>query len=143
MAAEAPDTPSLESLLAQAEAILGQLQALQAAFGEYLDRLADLDWTALAAADKLAGTPKFLIERTITDARNVLVTGQQDLADILRAAAAPDEEFVNRLTAMVRLYSDAPNDIRNRYLRLTTWVSRINESLQDRGEPPLLSPSAS
>jgi hypothetical protein len=110
---------------------------LQQEYGGYVEQLAAVDWAALAQHGKLAGVPKFLIERTIIDARNVLTNGLHDLTNILQEAPAPVDEFVERVRALVRLYTDTPSDLRHRYQRLTGWMARINQDMQQRGEPPL------
>jgi hypothetical protein len=102
-----------------------------------VEQLAAVDWSALAQQGKLAGIPKFLIERTIIDARNVLTNGLHDLANIIQEVPAPSDEFVERVRALVRLYTDTPSDLRHRYQRLTGWMARINQAMQQHGEPPL------
>jgi hypothetical protein len=133
----------LPTLLAQAEDLLRQLQALQQECGTYLEQLATVDWATLAQQGKLAGIPKFTIERTIIDARNVLNSGLRDLAGILRVPQESGhsqdalDEFAGRVRAMVRLYADTPTDMRHRYQRLTTWMAKIDQALQQHGQSPL------
>ena len=127
----------LPALRAQAEDILRQLQALQNEAGIFLGQLETVDWSALAEQGKLAGFPKFLIQRAITDARHVLVTGEQDLTEILTLARGSDHDLQERLQALVRLYADTPDDIRNRCRRLTGWLSMIDEVLQQQRDAPL------
>jgi hypothetical protein len=146
MAAAEPGKPSapgsgpqheLSALLARARDILQHLQALEQEFGDYLEQLAAVDWSVLAQQGKLAGIPKFLLERTITDARHVLSTGQQDLDGMLREAQEPTDDSIERVQAIIRLYTDTPEDIHNRCQRLTAWQIRIDQALQQHGEPPL------
>jgi hypothetical protein len=127
----------LSALLAQAGDLLRELQALQQGFGTVLEQLAAVDWATLAQQGKLAGIPKFTIERTIVDARNVLANGQQDLTAILRQAQEPIDDLAERVGAMIRLYTDTPTDIRHRCQRLSAWLAQINQALEQRGEPPL------
>jgi hypothetical protein len=116
---------------------LRELQTLQQGFGTALEQLAAVDWATLARQGQLAGIPKFTIERTITDARNVLANGQQDLADILRLAQEPVDDLPERVGALIRLYTDTPTDIRHRCQRLSVWLAQINQTLAQGGEPPL------
>ncbi|HEY7494309.1 MAG TPA: hypothetical protein VIH59_24810 [Candidatus Tectomicrobia bacterium] len=127
----------LPALLAQAGDLLRELQTLQQGFGTTLEQLAAVDWGTLAQQGKLAGIPKFTIERTIVDARNVLANGQQDLVDILRLAQEPIDDLAERVGAIIRLYTDTPTDIRHRCQRLSAWLAQINQALEQRGEPPL------
>jgi hypothetical protein len=127
----------LQAMLGEAERLLHELRALAEQFGALIEQLAGVDWNTLAQQGKLAGIPRFLLVRTITDARNVLTTGQQDLTAILAAAATPDDEFAERLRAMVRLYADTPVDIHNRCQKLLQWLTTIDAGLQQRGEVPL------
>jgi hypothetical protein len=133
----------LPTLLAQAEELLGQLQALQQRYGTYLEQLTTVNWAALAQQGHLAGIPKFRIERTITDARNVLSGGLRDITAVLQLAQEPRpnqeavDKFVERVRALVRLYTDTPADMRSRCQRLMAWVSQIDAALQQQGEPPL------
>jgi hypothetical protein len=120
----------LRTLCAEAAEILHALQEIQQEFGAYLEQLATVDWAALAQQGKLAGVPKFMIERTITDARNVLANGLKDLADILRQAQEPGEDTVERLQAFMRLYVDTPGDLRTRQQRLMHWMARIEAAPQ-------------
>jgi hypothetical protein len=135
--------PELPTLLAQAEELLRSLQALQQACGTYLEQLTTVDWGGLAQQGKLAGLPKFTIERTIIDARNVLTNGLQDLTTILQAARQPMDDqaalddVVARLRALIRLYADTPTDMRNRHQRLLGWLDKIDQAMQQRGELPL------
>jgi hypothetical protein len=133
----------LPTLLIQAEELLGQLQALQQAYGTYLEQLAAVNWEALALQGYLAGIPKFRIERTIADARNVLSGGLRDITNILQLGQEPlpDQDavtkFVERVRALLRLYTDTPADMRRRYQRLMAWVAQIDAALQQQGETPL------
>jgi hypothetical protein len=127
----------LLGLLTQAGELLRELQALQQGCGAALEQLAAVDWATLAQQGKLAGIPKFTVERTIVDARNVLANGQQDLAAMLRLAQEPGDDLAERVSAMIRLYTDTPTDIRHRCQRLSAWLTQINQALQQRGEPPL------
>ena len=127
----------LPALLAQAEDILRQLQALQQKVGTYLEQLSTVEWSALAEQGMLAGVPKFLIERTITDARHVLASGQQVLAEVLSQAQEPVDDLAERLQAMIRLYTDTPEDMRTRCRRLTAWLAKIDAALQQHGQQPL------
>src|SRR4029450_8221191 len=133
----------LSILRIQVEDLLRQLQALQQEYGISLEERAAVDWSTLAQQGKLAGIPKFTIERTITDARNVLNSGLRHLTDILQV---PQEslhgqealdEYAARLRALVRLYTDTPADMRQRYQRLTAWVAQIDQAMQQHGDPPL------
>ena len=91
----------------------------------------------------LAGTPRLAIERTIEDARNVLSSGREALALVLQQAgdpemvANPDLDIPGRLRAVIRLYADTPNDMRNRCQRLTAWLTAIAQAQQRAGETPL------
>jgi hypothetical protein len=134
---EVRPSQDLPALLAQAGDLLGELQALQQRFGTALEQLAAVDWATLAQQGKLVGIPKFTIERTIVDARNVLANGQQDLAAILRLAQEPIDNLAERVGAMIRLYTDTPADMRHRCQRLSAWLTQINLALEQRGEPPL------
>jgi hypothetical protein len=145
MAAGASDAspPALSDLLGQVAELLRALQALQQECGTYLEQLAAVDWAGLAQQGKLAGIPKFTIERTIIDARNVLNNGLQDLTDLLRVAQEPIpdqvalDDVVERVRALIRLYTDTPTDVRHRYQRLTGWLARIDQAMHQRGERPL------
>lgn len=127
----------LDALLTQARDLHRELCDLQEQCGAYLAQLAAVDWGTLAGQGRLAGVPKFLIERAIADARHVLINGQEDLDDIQRTAQAQPENFVERLQALLRLYTDAPADIRNRYVRLQEWVAQIDRNWHERGEKTL------
>ena len=127
----------LPALRAQAEDILGQLQALQQQIGTYLEQLAAVEWAALAEQGMLAGVPKFLIERTITDARHVLASGQQVLGEVLDPGQEPVDDLSERLQAIIRLYTDTPEDMRTRCQRLTAWLAKIDAALQQDGQQPL------
>jgi hypothetical protein len=137
MGSESISRAEIDALLAQAGTIHGELYGLQEECGAYLEQLAAVEWEELAGQGKLAGVSKFLIERAIADARHVLVNGQQDLDDIRRQSQAPSEQFVERLQALIRLYTDAPADIRTRYARLREWVAQIDRNWQEHGETPL------
>ena len=86
----------LPALLAQTEDILRQLQALQQKVGTYLEQLSAVEWSVLAEQGMLAGVPKFLIERTITDARHVLASGQQVLTEVLSLAQEPVDDLAQQ-----------------------------------------------
>jgi hypothetical protein len=127
----------LHLLCQQAGALLSDLQVVQQECGAFWEQLASVDWSALAQQGKLAGIAKFRIERTIADARNVLANGLQDLAAILRLAQEPVDDIAERLQALIRLYTDAPGDLRTRQQRLAAWLAAIDQAMQQRGEPPL------
>ena len=130
-------------LVENVEVLLRQLDALHEAYGAALAALAAVDWQALGRDGHLAGTPRLAIERTIEDARNVLNSGREALALVLRQAADPemvanpDLDIPGRLRAVIRLYTDTPNDLRNRCQRLTGWVTAIAQAQQQAGAPPL------
>jgi hypothetical protein len=128
---------AVQSVRDQAAALLRELRDVQQAWGEFWEQLAGVDWATLAQQGKLAGIPKFRIERTIADARNVLAKGLQDLDGILRLAQEPVDDIAERLQALVRLYIDTPGDLRTRQQRLTAWLATIDQDMQQRGEPPL------
>ena len=133
----------LRPLLDSVEGLLRQLDALQEIYGGALAELATVDWRALARDGHLAGTPRLAIERTIDDARNVLNSGREALALVVQQAADPqvvanpDLDIPGRLRAVIRLYSDTPNDLRNRCQRLTAWLAAIQQSQQQAGVPAL------
>jgi len=133
----------LGDLVGTVEALRRQLDALHDTYGGALAELAAVDWQALGRQGRLAGTPRLAIERTIEDARNVLNAGREALALVLRQAADPemvanpDLDVPGRLRAVIRLYTDTPNDLRNRCQRLTTWLLAIAQAQQRAGEPPL------
>ena len=133
----------LRALLDSVEGLLHQLNALQETYGGALAELAIADWQALARDGHLGGTPRLAIERTIDDARNVLSSGREALALMMQQAADPemvantDLDIPGRLRAVIRLYSDTPNDLRNRCQRLSTWLATIGQSLQRAGAPSL------
>lgn len=133
----------LSDLAGNVEALRRQLDALHETYGGALAELAAVDWQALGRQGRLAGTPRLAIERTIEDARNVLSAGREALALVLQQAADPeiianpDLDVPGRLRAVIRLYADTPNDLRNRCQRLTTWLSAIAQAQQQAGEPPL------
>ena len=133
----------LSNLVEEVQALRHQLDALHETYGSALGELAAVDWQALGRDGHLAGTPRLAIERTIEDARNVLSAGREALALVLRQAADPemianpDLDIPGRLRAVIRLYADTPNDLRNRCQRLTTWLSAISQAQQQAGEPPL------
>jgi ABC-type transporter Mla subunit MlaD len=137
MGAEEGAPEDLPRLRHQAGALLSDLQVFQQEWGAFLEQLAGVDWGTLAQQGKLAGIAKFRIERTIADARNVLANGLQDLEAILRQAQQPTDDIAERLQALIRLYTDAPGDLRTRQQRLTAWLAAIDEALQQRGEQPL------
>lgn len=138
-----PGSAELPALLAQAEGLLQQLQALEQSCRTYLEQLATVDWSRLAQQNKLAGIPKFRIERTIADARNVLHSGLRDLGGISREAQVLPVEpealqaLTQRVRAFIRLYRDTPTDIQQRHQRLTAWVAAIDQALEQGGEAPL------
>ena len=133
----------LSDLAGNVDALRRQLDALHDTYGAALAELAAVDWQALGRQGRLAGTPRLAIERTIEDARNVLSAGRQALALVLQQTADPemvanpDLDIPGRLRAVIRLYTDTPNDLRNRCQRLTTWLSAIAQAQQQAGEPPL------
>lgn len=127
----------IDTLRAQAGAIRSELRGLQEECGAYLEQLAAVEWGKLAGQGKLAGVPRFLIERAIADARHVLINGQQDLDDVQRPNQEPTAQFGERLQALIRLYTDAPADIRTRYARLREWIAQIDRTWQEHGETPL------
>ena len=133
----------LSDLAGNVEALRRQLDALHDTYGGALAELAAVDWQALGREGHLAGTPRLAIERTIEDARNVLSAGREALALVLQQAADPemvanpDLDIPGRLRAVIRLYADTPNDLRNRCQRLTTWLSAIAQAQQRAGAPLL------
>lgn len=133
----------LSNLVENVEALRRQLDALHDTYSAALGELAAVDWQALARDGHLAGTPRLAIERTIEDARNVLNAGREALALVLQQAADPemvanpDLDVPGRLRAVIRLYSDTPNDLRNRCQRLTAWLAAIAQTQQQAGKPPL------
>ena len=133
----------LSDLVDNVEALLHQLDALHETYGSPLAELAAMDWRELGRQGHLAGTPRLAIERTIEDARNVLSSGREALALMLQQAADPemvanpDLDIPGRLRAVVRLYADTPNDMRNRCQRLTTWLTAITQAQQQAGGTPL------
>lgn len=133
----------LTDLAGNVEALRRQLDALHKTYGGALAELAAVDWQTLGRQGHLAGTPRLAIERTIEDARNVLSAGREALALVLQQAADPemianpDLDIPGRLRAVIRLYTDTPNDLRNRCQRLTTWLSAIVQAQQQAGQPPL------
>jgi ABC-type transporter Mla subunit MlaD len=133
----------LQALLDSVEGLLRQLDELQETYGGALAELAAVDWQALGREGHLVGTPRLAIERTIEDARNVLSSGREALALMLQQAADPemvanpDLDIPGRLRAVIRLYADTPNDLRNRCQRLTTWLTAIAQAQQQAGAPPL------
>jgi hypothetical protein len=133
----------LSDLVDNVEALLHQLDALHETYGSPLAELAAMDWRELGRQGHLAGTPRLAIERTIEDARNVLSSGREALALMLQQAADPemvanpDLDIPGRLRAVIRLYADTPNDLRNRCQRLTTWLTAIAQAQQQAGAPPL------
>jgi hypothetical protein len=137
MGAEGGAQEDLHLLRHQAGALLSDLQVVQQEWGALWERLASVDWGTLAQQGKLAGIPKFRIERTVADARNVLANGLQDLEAILRLAQEPVDDIAERLQALIRLYTDAPGDLRTRQQRLAAWLAAIDQAMQQRGEPPL------
>ena len=137
MGAEGGVQEDLPMLRHQAGALLSDLQVVQQQWGALWEQLASVDWGTLAQQGKLAGIPKFRIERTIADARNVLANGLQDLEAILRLAQQPGDDIAERLQALIRLYTDAPGDLRTRQQRLAAWLAAIDEAMLQRGEAPL------
>lgn len=133
----------LRALMDNVEALLRQLDKLHETYGSALAELAAVDWQTLGRQGHLAGTPRLAIERTIEDARNVLNNGREALALVLQQAADPemvanpDLDIPGRLRAVIRLYTDTPNDVRNRCHRLTTWLTAIAQAQQQAGVPPL------
>ena len=133
----------LSNLVENVEALRRQLDALHDTYGAALGELAAVDWRALGREGHLAGTPRLAIERTIEDARNVLNSGREALALVLQQAADlemvanPDLDIPGRLRAVIRLYADTPNDLRNRCQRLTAWLTAIAQAQQRAGAPPL------
>jgi hypothetical protein len=137
MGSEGGAHEDLHMLRHQAGALLSDLQVVQQEWGAFWEQLAGVDWGALAQQGKLAGIPKFRIERTVADARNVLANGLQDLEAILRLAQEPVDDIAERLQALIRLYADAPGDLRTRQQRLAAWLAAIDQAMQQRGESPL------
>jgi hypothetical protein len=137
MGAEGGAHEDLPMLRQQAGALLSDLQVVQQEWGALWEQLASVDWGTLAQQGKLAGIPKFRIERTIADARNVLTNGLQDLEAILRLAQEPGDDIAERLQALIRLYTDAPGDLRTRQQRLAAWLATIDQAMLQRGEAPL------
>ena len=137
----APD--DLPGLLDSVEGLLRRLDALQETYGGALGELATVDWQALARDGHLGGTPRLAIERTIEDARNVLSSGREALAMVIQQAADPENvanpelDIPGRLRAVIRLYSDTPNDLRNRCQRLTDWLTTITQSQRQAGAAAL------
>ena len=133
----------LSNLVENVEALRRQLDALHETYGAALAELAAVDWQGLGREGHLAGTPRLAIERTIEDARNVLSSGREALALVLQQAvdpemvANPDLDIPGRLRAVIRLYADTPNDMRNRCQRLTAWLTAIAQAQQRAGETPL------
>ena len=133
----------LGGLVENVEALRHQLDALHDTYGEALAELAAVDWRALGRDGHLAGTPRLAIERTIEDARNVMSAGREALALVLQQAADPqmvanpDLDIPGRLRAVIRLYADTPNDLRNRCQRLTAWLTAIAQAQQQGGKTPL------
>jgi hypothetical protein len=133
----------LSDLVDNVEALLHQLDALHETYGSPLAELAAMDWRELGRQGHLAGTPRLAIERTIEDARNVLSSGREALALMLQQAADPemvanpDLDIPGRLRAVIRLYADTPNDVRNRCQRLTAWLAAITQAQQQAGGTPL------
>ena len=133
----------LAPLLDSVEDLLRQLDALEDAYGGALAQLALVDWQALARAGQLGGTPRLAIERTIEDARNVLSSGREALALVTQQAADPeivanpDLDIPGRLRAVIRLYCDTPNDLRNRCQRLANWLETIRQSQRQAGSASL------
>ena len=133
----------LSGLVENVEVLLRQLNALHDTYGAALAELAAVDWQTLGRQGHLAGTPRLAIERTIEDARNVLSAGREALALVLQQAADPemvanpDLDIPGRLRAVIRLYADTPNDLRNRCQRLTAWLTAIAQTQQQAAEPPL------
>lgn len=133
----------LGSLLDSVERLLRQLDAFHETYGGALARLATVDWQALAREGHLGGTPRLAVERTIDDARNVLSSGREALTLVKQQAADPeiaanpDLDMPGRLRAVVRLYSDTPNDLRNRCQRLTNWLDVIEQSQRGSGSASL------
>lgn len=131
----------LNDLVGNVEALRRQLDALYESYGGALAELAAVDWRELGREGYLAGTPRLAIERTIEDARNVLSSGREALALVLKQAADPemvdnpDLDVPARLRAVIRLYADTPNDVRNRCQRLTAWLTAIAQA--QAGEAPL------
>ncbi|GIX49747.1 MAG: hypothetical protein KatS3mg131_3958 [Candidatus Tectimicrobiota bacterium] len=139
------ETPAaLEPLVARLQELLQQLEALQHELGPYFERLAAVDWQALAREGKLAGIPRLSIERTLLDARQVLASGLRELAEELRlvregypGVGRQRLDAAARLRSVIRRYVDAPADIRTRHQRLVAWVAQIDEALRQRGDTPL------
>ena len=133
----------LQALLDNVEGLLHQLDRLQESYAGALAELAAVDWGTLARDGHLGGTPRLAIERTIDDARNVLSSGREALALVMQQAADPEKvanpdlDIPGRLRAVIRLYSDTPNDLRNRCQRLTAWLATIGQSQQQAGAPLL------
>ena len=133
----------LQALLDSVEALLHQLDTIQATYGGALAELAIVDWQLLARDGHLGDTPRLAIERTIDDARNVLRSGREALTLVMQQAANPemvanpDLDIPGRLRAVIRLYSDTPNDLRNRCQRLTTWLTTIAQSQKQAGDQSL------
>ena len=129
----------LGALLNDVDDLRRQLDALRGTYGGALAELAVVDWQALAHDGHLGGTPRLAIERTIEDARNVLHSGLEALALVMQQAADPevvanpDLDILGRLRAVIRLYSDTPNDLRNRCQRLTAWLTTIAQSQREAG----------
>ena len=131
------------ALLARVEELQRQLNAFQETYGRALAELAVVDWQTLARDGHLGGTPRLAIERTIEDARNVLHSGLEALALVMQQAADPeivanpDLDIPGRLRAVIRLYSDTPNDLRNRCQRLSTWLATIGQLQRQAGSGSL------
>ena len=135
----------LTDLTAAVQALLSQLDEFHETYGGALAELSALDWRALAREGHLGATPRLAIERTIEDARNVLNSGREAMALVMEQAgdpemiANPDLDIPGRLRAVIRLYNDTPNDLRNRFRRLTTWLTAIVQSQQQAEAPSLAS----
>ena len=133
----------LTDLTATVQALLNQIDEFHETYDGALAELATLDWRGLAREGHLGTTPRLAIERTIEDARNVLNSGREAMALVLEQArdpemiANPDLDIPGRLRAVIRLYSDTPNDLRNRFRRLTTWLTAIVQSQQQAEAPSL------
>lgn len=134
---------AFSDLVDNVEALRRQLDALHETYGAALTALAAVDWQALGRQGHLAGTPRLAIERTIEDARNVLNSGREALALVLRQAgdpaiiANPDLDISGRLRAVLRLYADTPSDMRNRCQRLNAWLTAIARAQEQAGASPL------
>ena len=49
----------------------------------------------------------------------------------------PVDDLSERLQAIIRLYTDTPEDMRTRCQRLTAWLAKIDAALQQDGQQPL------